>query len=210
MNDYFSLQFFGSTAHSHDRLLSKAESIYSLSGEICDGDNQSRFQNHPNPVPIGPSNKNHHVAGTSLLCSVGSSSTLASMLGIELPTGFGSLRESSETSPSSHDVYFNPSANVGLLNCSSENRVKPSDMLPIAAPPGAQGNEIGSYEICGINDDVTLLQSLLPGVNITTSSSSRQVSIPKQGQCGGGNWDCDHCLSTSKESDNQKRYSHIW
>eukprot|EP00956_Cyclotella_meneghiniana_P020678 scaffold36759_cov22-Cyclotella_meneghiniana.AAC.1 len=209
-NDYFSLQFFGSMAHSHDRLLAKAESIYSVSEKICDGDNQSCFQNHSNPVPIGPSNKDHQVAGTSLLCSAGSSSTLASILGIELPTGLGSLRESSETCPNLDDVYFNPSANVGLLNCLSENIVKPSGMLPIAAPPGAHGNEIGSYEVCGINNDVTLLQSLLPGVNITTSSSSRQVGIPKQDHCGGGNWNCDHCLSTSKESDNQKRYSHIW
>ena len=168
-NNYFSLQFFGSTAHCHDRLLAKAESIYSLSGEICGGNNQSHFHDHSNPVPIGPSNKSNGVAGTSLLCSVGSSSTLASMLGIELPTGLGSLRESSgNSSISLPDSCFNPSTNIGLLNYLSENSVKPSRMSPIIAPPSAHGNAIGRYEICGRNNDVTLLQTLLPGVKITS------------------------------------------
>ena len=105
------------------------------------------------------------------------SSALASLLGISLPTGSGSLRESSDlwvlpTHQSQPPISgFNgsllPSQGVIGPGASHQNNSGLIGGHPISAPigqppPGGGGNK----------NDIALLQSLLPGVHITSGSSS--------------------------------------
>lgn len=104
------------------------------------------------------------------------SSALASMLGINLPTGSGSLRESSDlwgrpmppqqTPISGLNGSALPSRGVigpGISNQSNGGLI---GGLPIGAPPMGQ-HPVGGG---GNNNDIALLQSLLPGVHITSGS----------------------------------------
>ena len=105
------------------------------------------------------------------------SSTLASMLGINLPTGSGSLSESTS-------LWGFQSQNSGMLKKPSE--AGPGVIGGPAAPPTAQGignlgrgsaalsdgpsmSMTGSSVVGsgGSSSDIALLQSLLPGVHIT-------------------------------------------
>merc|ERR1712194_783650 len=102
------------------------------------------------------------------------SSALASMLGIELPTGSGTLREVASSPYSAGPMT--PVAAIELSSLESGKGDvgaigKPNRMLqPIGAPISSQGGvPIGCYG--NNNHDVALLQSLLPGVNITSGNS---------------------------------------
>merc|ERR1711907_1828 len=103
------------------------------------------------------------------------SSALASMLGINLPTGSGSLRESTTQLWTSGST---PQAPIAALNGSS---------LPLQGVIGgtakSSNSPIGGVAIGGSNQqiqaaangsnssDIALLQSLLPGVHITSGGS---------------------------------------
>lgn len=150
---------------------------------------------HRNNVPVG--GPGGDVGGMSLFgtsqnsaFSVGSgSSALASMLGIELPTGSGTLRDSSgpygmSTAPLAPVGAIGAVGSAGPVGSPSVNgpRVgsigaigKTNSMLqPIGAPSSSQGIGGGGIHIHGYgnnNHDVALLQSLLPGVNITSGNA---------------------------------------
>jgi hypothetical protein len=163
-----------------------------------------------NPAPIGPRNglsngRSSDVGGVSLfgsnqnglsnnLSNGGGSSALASMLGIELPTGSGSLREASGSSS-----LFGPNsqAPVGGLDTApnrSNNVIgsNPRGMQPIGVPgqpigasdPGRVVNNGFSGGVGAIgggsNNDMALLQTLLPGVNITSGNNPYRPSAQQQ------------------------------
>ena len=150
------------------------------------------------PAPIGPVSRNgggsmgSDVGGTSLFSNNtgGGSSTLASMLGIQLPTGSGSLRESTPAFPVGQTVHapIGGLNNVPSTNAPGAIGAKSSSMLPIGAPGSSQGGlAIGGYGggvgVGGIgggnSSDMALLQSLLPGVNITSGNAYRPAA-PQQ------------------------------
>lgn len=113
--------------------------------------------------------------------SGGGSSALASMLGIELPTGSGSLRDRSSA------PYAAPAGHVGQPAIGAVG--SSAGLGGIVGPPrtgiigksGVGGTAIGgSYAPGGptshSNNDVALLQSLLPGVNITSGNAFRPAA----------------------------------
>jgi len=134
--------------------------------------------NHPFPVDSG-------------------SSALASMLGIDLPTGSGSLRDPALNFPTApqNNFYNNampiqaPSNNT-LWN-SNHNTEQPNQFRNqgvIGSNPNrihnncavggvAIGGTRGYNNVASTNNDIALLQSLLPGVHIT-SGSAHQPAAP--------------------------------
>eukprot|EP00984_Skeletonema_dohrnii_P001911 scaffold646_cov131-Skeletonema_dohrnii-CCMP3373.AAC.6 len=204
------------------------------SGGLWEGEDK-RF----NPAPIGPRNgglsngPSADVGGVSLFgtnqngfSNGGSgSSALASMLGIELPTGSGSLREASGTS------LFGPpgQAPIGGLD-TAPNSNRPSvigsnprgGMQPIGAPGGGRAVNNGFSGGVGAigggnNNDVALLQSLLPGVNITSGNTYRQSAQQQPVGVGGLNQTSDLWIGGNNNNNNagasqeqQQRGNGIW
>lgn len=201
-------------------LFANSSSFGMSSGGIWGSDESSAAPKRSNPAPIGPSNRSNGVGsdigGTSLFGtnsnpfgSGSGSSALASILGIELPTGSGSLRESGlfpGHSNASHPAVgsLNNSNVVGAIGAKTNN------MLPIGAPSCSQGVTIGSYASGGNNSDMALLQSLLPGVNITSGATPQQVgSLNQASQLGGDKWNGG--LSHQQyNNDEQQRSGNIW
>ncbi len=176
------------------------KNTYGGSGALWDGD--SEFSNRP--APIGPAGRNnsaigapgYDVGGMSLFGTNqntylnGSSSALASILGIELPTGSGTLRDNSAAYLGGSAIQAPVGvvgASVGGLNSACIGHVgaiganKPNN--GILQPIGAQsasfqggGIPIGGYSNGGGNHDMALLQSLLPGVNITSGNAYRPAA----------------------------------
>jgi hypothetical protein len=135
------------------------------------------------------------IAGTGTIGGGGTgSSALASMLGIHLPTGSGSLRESTNlwSAPAPADQPL-----MSALNSSSmpmQGVIGPTSMYPnngliggltIGGGPHTPMGA-GSIGSGGNKSDVALLQSFLPGVHITSGSSHQQGS--GFGTIGGGGW----------------------
>ena len=174
--------------------------IFGGSGVLWVGD--SDFANRP--APIGPASRNSSaigapggdVGGMSLFGTNqnaylnGGSSALASILGIELPTGSGTLRENSAAF-SGGSTFQAPvgavGASVGGLNSAVNGHVgaiggnKPNNgmLQPIGANSASfqgDGIPIGGYSSGGGNHDMALLQSLLPGVNITSGNAYRPAA----------------------------------
>mmetsp|Transcript_2455 Transcript_2455/g.5347 ORF Transcript_2455/g.5347 Transcript_2455/m.5347 type:complete len:827 (-) Transcript_2455:1429-3909(-) len=100
------------------------------------------------------------------------SSALASMLGINLPTGSGSLRETSSQLWSSESSRQNPMSSFnnsslplqGVIGGTSKASNNPIGGVPI----GGRNNQIPATTNGSNNSDIALLQSLLPGVHITS------------------------------------------
>jgi len=133
------------------------------------------------------------------------SSALASMLGIQLPTGSGSLRERSSLfdSPAGAigsnvdagiggmapgPIIGGPSMAPGGLLVGGGDRVSSTGGVAIG---GFQGNGTGSSSAVGNNpNDIALLQTLLPGVRITAGENSQQPTAGSIGGAvvGGGDW----------------------
>ena len=203
------------------------------SGGLWEGGEDKRF----NPAPIGPRNgglnnsQSSDVGGVSLFgtnqngySNGGSgSSALASMLGIELPTGSGSLREASGSS-----LFGAPGqAPIGGLDAAS-NGNRPSvigsnprsAMQPIGAPGGGRavsnGFSGGVGAIGGGNNDMALLQSLLPGVNITSGNTFRQSTQHQPVGVGGLNQTSDLWIGGNNNNnagasqEKQQRGNGIW
>lgn len=145
------------------------------------------------------------------------SSALASMLGINLPTGSGSLRESSS---SMFDNVGLPSAHYGYNNGFSggfaPGVIGGGPKLNLAAPGPIGGSTIGGGVIGGgggriqsgasstfnnmqsssiggaggNKNDMALLQTLLPGVHITSGGGQQPVAPGGFGSVGpAGNWE---------------------
>lgn len=141
--------------------------------------------------------------------TVGSgSSALASMLGIDLPSGSGSLREST-TLWTSQAPAPTPQASVSALNGNSvpmpgvigggAHNSTGSNGLIGGLPIGGgdphisnAGGVIGGSFVGGggggggANSDIALLQSLLPGVHITSGGSYQGNGFGAIGGGGGG------------------------
>lgn len=121
----------------------------------------------------------------------GGSTALASMLGIQLPTGSGSLRQNSSTGESSVQAPIgglNVSDNGGAIGAiGSIGSNKPNSGI-IGAPQGGLGG--GGIPISGFssnpggNNDMALLQSLLPGVNITSGNGQQDDRMQSVGVGG--------------------------
>jgi CCR4-NOT transcription complex subunit 4 len=138
-----------------------------------------------------PGGGNGGVIGSHISNNGDSSSALASILGINLPTGSGSLHESSNLWPS-QQAPSGPSALSSLNGTAmpSQGAIGPSSLksgssliggIPIGGRNGSM-NQSGSD---GSKSDIALLQSLLPGVHITTGHESYGLG----GMGPGGGWD---------------------
>jgi hypothetical protein len=177
--------------------------IFGGSGALWGG--ETEFANRP--APIGPASRNGSaigapggdVGGMSLFGTnqnayLNGSSALASILGIELPTGSGTLRENSATfsgGSTSQAPVGAVGPFVGGLNSAGNGHVgaigayKPNNSMlhPIGANSASfqgGGIPIGGYSSGGGNHDMALLQSLLPGVNITSGNAYRPAAPQHQ------------------------------
>jgi len=133
---------------------------------------------------IGPSGRNS------------GSSALASMLGIELPTGSGSLREASTLWNSSpNQPLVGGLSNPGIPPTPIGSGMKPGGGLVIGQRSGTSGGGVpigvfgstntGTATIGGSNNnDIALLQSLLPGVRITSGNAHRPAASIASGTGG--------------------------
>ncbi|KAL7542319.1 hypothetical protein ACHAXR_013302, partial [Thalassiosira sp. AJA248-18] len=157
--------------------------MFGGSGALWGGNNDPNNK----PAPIGPANgrgisnsaPGGDVGGMSLFGTnnqngfPGSgSSALANMLGIELPTGSGSLREFGMPQQQQAPVGAVGAIGgpVGAIGANKPNNNNGMHMMmqPIGSPAQGGGVPIGGY---GNHNDVALLQSLLPGVNITSGNA---------------------------------------
>jgi len=176
------------------------------------GQNNSGFWgNNPSTTPIGSATNvdhsrmppNQKVVGGDLneynqnggLEGKSGSSALASMLGINLPTGSGSLREitSGTTVPSADPFGSSPHSsfqnqhpqNHGQMHSLWNDPYTQSLQNPPVGAPGMSAGVIGSIRSGtstgantigpnpSIGSDIALLQNLLPGVNITSGNASQ-------------------------------------
>ncbi len=141
--------------------------------------------------------------------NVSGSSALASMLGIELPTGVGSLRETLWASSTPlkdpfSEVKNNAPTPIGAgIKKSNVIGGQPNRNIPIGGfdiggqsshmssggvPIGGYGSSTGST-IGGNKSDVALLQSLLPGVHITSGNAYQPAANQNSNIfAGSGNW----------------------
>ena len=135
------------------------------------------------------------------------SSALASMLGIQLPTGSGSLSETPSLWGSSPAAPL-PSPAPAPIPIGGPSNSGPGPIGGLAKAPGApsgglvigggvsssnaggvpiggfHGNGTGATAVGSNSNDIALLQSLLPGVRVTSGSNSNQPSIGS-GSIGG-------------------------
>jgi len=162
-------------------------------------------QNNTPRYPSAPSQGNNNAIGGSLLGvssnlgnpglsgnNLSGSSALASMLGIQLPTGVGSLRETLWASSTPLKGPFS-AVKTNTPTPIGAGIKKSSDGLIIGGHSGmrsAGGVPIGGYgssigpNSSGNKNDIALLQSLLPGVHIS-GGNPYQPAAPNNG--GGGN-----------------------
>ena len=154
----------------------------------------------------------------------GGSSALASMLGIQLPTGSGSLSGNSSTFPGENSIQA-PIRGLNASNHGSVGAIGASKPLqPIGAPQGGIGGLGGSsipisgFSGGGGNSDMALLQSLLPGVNITSDNGGlpqQQLNMQPVGVGGlnSGQWQSGGNASASSQQQQNKQQDHnsnIW
>mmetsp|Transcript_6627 Transcript_6627/g.16299 ORF Transcript_6627/g.16299 Transcript_6627/m.16299 type:complete len:833 (+) Transcript_6627:145-2643(+) len=103
------------------------------------------------------------------------SSTLASMLGIDLPTGSGSLQESSSQLWTNELPKQTPISSLkgpplplqGIIG----GATKPNKNIIGGVPIGGRNQKISTSSNGSNNSDIALLQSLLPGVHITSGGN---------------------------------------
>jgi len=126
------------------------------------------------------------------------SSALASMLGISLPTGSGSLRESSSLWDSSSPAPAPIAA--GVIGAGAGPKANSAQIGGFSIGGGGASSSGGSFQSNSIspnpvgsnsnNRDIALLQTLLPGVHITSSNNQQPPAQPSSnggfGAVGGG------------------------
>lgn len=103
------------------------------------------------------------------------SSALASMLGINLPTGSGSLRESSSQLWTTELSQQNPISSLNGTALPLQGVIggtaKSNNNLIGGVPIGGRNHQIPAAANGSNNSDIALLQSLLPGVHITSGGN---------------------------------------
>jgi len=205
---------------------SQNNNVFGGSGALWGGGDATSSSNSM-PAPIGSSGGGSRsiggpgmdVGGMSLFGTnqnsysngTGGSTALASMLGIQLPTGSGSLRQNSSTGGESSTQApiggLNTNNNGGTIGAiGSIGSSKPNSGI-IGAPQGGLGG--GGIPISGFssnpggNNDMALLQSLLPGVNITSGNGQQQDNMQSVG-VGGLN------AAPQNAGQDQKQRGNIW
>ena len=137
---------------------------------------------------IGPGDSGL-VPGSSFNSNSGSSA-LASMLGINLPTGSGSLRETSSlwNGPASSQTpvsSLHGGSGAGVIG--SVNRA-PGGGIAIGGsggmPSGGLRSSASMPSGSGDNSDIALLQSLLPGVHITSGNAKQPAARDSSASSG--------------------------
>jgi hypothetical protein len=121
------------------------------------------------------------------------SSTLASILGVNLPTGTGSRRESSTTlwkAPSEAPIVSLNGSSVATPGVIGSSKRAPGSGMAVvkggSGMPYSSGDFRGSVPVGGGNNsDIALLQSLLPGVHITSGQPATPTSSGGFGSVGG-------------------------
>jgi hypothetical protein len=186
------------------------------------------------PAPIGSSSRNNSiidssggdVGGMSLFgtnqnsYSNGGSSALASILGIELPTGSGSLRDNTSAFSGGNTVLAPIGAggsSVGGLHGGGNGHIgaiganKPQPIGSNVFQGG--GIPLSGYSNGGGNHDMALLQSLLPGVNITSGNAYRPAA-PQQhqfqqstgvGELNNDQWSNNNSVGMGQQHDTQQQ-----
>ncbi len=151
------------------------------------------------------------------------SSALASMLGIELPTGSGSLRESLWAS----STPISPPTNNSQSNAPVPNPIgsgaKAGGGLIIGGasnsgvfggvPIGGYGGQNGSIGNNN-NNDIALLQSLLPGVHITSGNAYQPAAPHADGNSrlnngNAGGWGGISGVSSAPTQDQQQSHLNV-
>lgn len=103
------------------------------------------------------------------------SSALASMLGINLPTGSGSLRETSSQLWTSDLSNQNPISSLNGTPLPLQGVIggtpNSNNSLIGGVPIGGRGQQAPATSSGSNNSDIALLQSLLPGVQITSGGN---------------------------------------
>lgn len=175
------------------------------------------------PAPIGSSSRNSSVidssggdvGGMSLFgtnqnsYSHGGSSALASILGIELPTGSGSLRDNTSAF-SGGNTFLAPigglhGAGNGHIGAIGANKPQPigSNVFQGGGIP------LSGYSNGGGNHDMALLQSLLPGVNITSGNASRPAAPQQQpmgiSELNNDQWSNNDSVGMGQQHDTQQQ-----
>lgn len=146
-----------------------------------DDKNTSPFRNDllsGSPLKLTDSSS-RTVIGNSYNSGTSGSSALASMLGIQLPSGAGSLREtlwasSTPLNPPNNETKLHIPAPIGSgMKKTSDNVIIGGSTRGGAGIPiigfGSSTSSNG-----GNKSDIALLQSLLPGVHITSGNSTPQ------------------------------------
>lgn len=109
------------------------------------------------------------------------SSALASMLGINLPTGSGSLRESSSQLWSGDLSKQNPISSLNGTSLPLQGVIggasKANNSLIGGVPIGGRSHQVPPATSGSNNSDIALLQSLLPGVHITSGGNFHGSSL---------------------------------
>lgn len=141
-------------------------------------------QNNSNHLGMNHNGLNSSAPGhNGLGINISGSSALANMLGIQLPTGVGTLRESlwASSTPvrsSQHSLNSNSPAPTPIgsgIKKSNKGVIIGGGQIPIG---GMHASAIGNPSNGGGNtSDIKLLQSLLPGVHIT-SGNAYQPAAP--------------------------------
>ena len=148
------------------------------------------------PGSLG-SNRGGVIGGSAGTIGVGShnsgSSALASMLGINLPTGSGTLRDTSNLWGAPASAVQPPIAALNGSSLPAQGIIGPSSStssngliggLTIGGNRAPMG--VGNIGSGSNKSDIALLQSLLPGVHIT--SGSAQLHGSGFGTIGAGEW----------------------
>jgi hypothetical protein len=187
------------------------------------------------PAPIGSSSSRNNsiidssggdVGGMSLFgtnqnsYSNGGSSALASILGIELPTGSGSLRDNTSAFSGGNTVLAPIGAggsSVGGLHGGGNGHIgaiganKPQPIGSNVFQGG--GKPLSGYSNGGGNHDMALLQSLLPGVNITSGNAYRPAAPQQQqfqqstgvGELNNDQWSNNNSVGMGQQHDTQQQ-----
>lgn len=117
------------------------------------------------------------------------SSALASMLGINLPTGSGSLRETSSQLWSSEPARQAPISSFNNNSLPLQGVIggtgKPSNNPIGGVPIGGRNTQIPATANGSNNSDIALLQSLLPGVHITSGGNFQGSGFGSIGSSNG-------------------------
>lgn len=131
----------------------------------------------PGPAPIGGGViRGSRAPGPPPAAPGSSTSALASILGINLPTGSGSLHETSSLWGAPAPVPSGPSPlsalNSGALPITDYHSSGGSSLIGGVPIGGAPMGGPGAFGGGNSKNDIALLQSLLPGVHITSGNES--------------------------------------